>query len=81
MGIKLGSAYKDSITGFQGVAIGRFEYLSGCVRIEIQSMELKDGKPIDSMVFDEQRLTACPSEQPGGPMPDPPSLDSIKTRR
>lgn len=53
-GVKLGCKYRDTVTGYEGVAIGRFEYLSGCVRIELERAD-KDGKP-ESFVFDVQRL-------------------------
>ena len=45
--IKLGSKVRDSITGLEGIATARTEYLYGCVRITITPTELKDGKPVD----------------------------------
>jgi len=71
---KLGDKVKDSITGFDGVAVGRAEYLYGCVRVLVESSELKDGQPIDCW-FDEQRLTDKSNAKAGGPQSTPPSRD------
>jgi len=54
--IKLGSTVKDMISGFEGVAIARSEWLYGCNRIVVESNRLKDGKPTDGQWFDEQRI-------------------------
>ena len=55
--IALGSQVKDIITGLTGVAIARTEWLYGCHRIAIESVDLKkDGKPSDSIWVDEQRV-------------------------
>lgn len=81
--IQLGSTVKDTITGFSGIAVGRSTWLYGCVRIIVQTQELKDGKPIEPQWFDESQLEimAPPSEAilktlakdapPQGPRPDP----------
>lgn len=68
--VKLGEKYRDSITGLEGVATARTEYLYGCVRVVLEAV--KDGKP-EELWFDEQRLTAAPSATSGGPHPAPPS--------
>jgi hypothetical protein len=54
--INLGDKVKDSITGYAGTAIGRTQWLNGCITIGVQSGEIKDGKPAESVWFDEQRL-------------------------
>jgi hypothetical protein len=80
--VKLGSRVKDSITGFQGIAIGRTEWLYGCARIGIQPEKMgKDNKPIEASWFDEQQIVVIkemgPLVQPtssakvGGPQRDP----------
>ena len=57
--IQLGTRVKDILTGLEGVAVARTEWLYGCTRIGIESVDLKkDGKPSDSMWFDEQRVEA-----------------------
>jgi hypothetical protein len=75
---------KDTLSSFEGVAIGRLEYLFGCVRISVQSPELKDGKPIDPIWFDEGQLVEVRQEVPepvvntGGPREAPPSRDPVR---
>jgi len=39
--IKLGDKVKDTITGIQGIAIGRTTWLTGCDRITIQPIPKK----------------------------------------
>lgn len=56
MAIKLGSKVRDTITGLQGTAIARTEWLHGCVRVTVQPNALRDGKPIDTSTFDEPQL-------------------------
>lgn len=83
MAIKLGSKVRDTISGYEGIATARTEYLYGCVRITIESQTLKDGKPVEAAWFDEQRVEVleegAPVVQPtssakaGGPQNDPPS--------
>lgn len=53
---ELGSIAIDKITGFTGVLTSRCEFLTGCNRYCIQPQELKDGKPIDSLYFDEAQI-------------------------
>lgn len=77
--IKLGDVARDSVTGFQGVAIAVCEWLHGCQRITIQPQKLgKDGKPIESQTFDTPQLTlvrraavAAGTRDTGGPRPEP----------
>ena len=54
--VKLGSRVKDWITGFQGIAIGRVEYLYGCSQILIIPETLKEDNVRESKWFDEQRV-------------------------
>ena len=70
--MKLGDKVRDEITGFEGVAVSRTEYLYGCVQIGVQPTGLtENGKPKELEYFDEQRLTE--SEAPvGGPGDHPP---------
>jgi len=53
---KLGVKAKDKITGFEGVITTRCEFLTGCNRYCLQPTELRDGKPIDSLYFDEAQI-------------------------
>lgn len=53
---ELGQRAKDKITGFEGILTARCEFLTGCNRYCIQPTELRDGKPIDSIYFDEAQI-------------------------
>jgi hypothetical protein len=74
--VHLGEEYVDSITGFQGTATARTEYLYGCVRVVLEGVG-KDGTP-EEWVFDEQRLITPAGVSPtltatsGGSRPAPP---------
>ena len=63
--VKLGERYRDTISGFEGVATSRSEYLHGCVRVGLETG--KDGE-LKQEWFDEQRLvrveTGAPVESP-----------------
>jgi hypothetical protein len=76
--IQLGDMVLDSITGFKGVATGRFTFLNGCLRIEVSPTMLKDGKPIEATSFDEQRLTSKSKVEKGGPFDSPPARSTPK---
>jgi hypothetical protein len=54
--IQLGDVVKDRISGFSGVVIGITQWMYGCRRISVQPQELKDGKPIEHVGFDEPQL-------------------------
>jgi hypothetical protein len=78
--VVLGQKYRDTITGFEGTATGRFEYLFGCVRVNLEKG--KDGEAKDCCV-DEQRLVLAETgEAPlatarsGGDRPAPPARPS-----
>ena len=72
--IKLGELVKDRISGFEGIATGKSEYLYGCVRILVEPKKLKDGKPIEGEWIDEQRLTKICKAKVGGPQTDAPKF-------
>lgn len=54
MTIQLGDLCRDRVSGWEGTATGRYEYLNGCVRWQIDGSD-KDGKP-EGYVFDEQQI-------------------------
>lgn len=62
--INLGAKYRDSLTGLEGVAVARVEYLTGCVQIGLTF--LKDGVP-HTEYLDDMRLTDVPLGGAGGP--------------
>ena len=73
--VELGDKVKDTVTGYQGIAIGATTWLHGCRRITVQSQELKDGKPVEAVTFDEPQLTVVKAmnhaakRDTGGPGP------------
>lgn len=75
--IGLGARARDTITGLTGTVISRHEYLNGCVRLALQPMEVKDGKPVEPSVFDIEQLelvTEAPARETkptGGPHDEP----------
>lgn len=76
--VQLGDKVKDAVTGFTGIAVGRSEWLNGCVRIAVQSDKLKDGLPTESHWIDEPQLSVIKAgvvsaqrAPNGGPRPDP----------
>lgn len=54
--VQLGSTARDMVTGFVGVVAARTMWLTGCATVELVSKELKDGVPLKSQWFDENRL-------------------------
>lgn len=78
--IKLGDKVRDRITGMEGVALGRTQWLYGCVRIAVQATVLKDGVSQAMEWIDEPQLEslgASPAAErseegdPAGPRADP----------
>ncbi len=77
---ELGQVLKDIITGFEGVAVARTQYHTGCVRYSLQSQKLtKEGATKTWDDFDEITLVATKKKsiclakkevkikKPGGP--------------
>ena len=62
MKIELGQTYRDKVSGWQGVATARYEYLNGCVRYQIDGQD-QDGLP-KGFVFDEVQLVEPIMGQP-----------------
>lgn len=53
----IGRPARDQITGFEGLVLGRTEYLTGCAQFYLQPQTLDDkGEPREGRWFDEQRL-------------------------
>lgn len=84
--VNLGDKVRHKVTGLEGIAIGRTDYLFGCVHVCVQPQVIKDGKPADAFWTDESGLAVIeagavkreepePAERPGGPMlgPTPPT--------
>lgn len=71
--LKLGERVKDKITGFEGVAVARCEYLNGCISIQVQPTELKDGNMVKPAWIDETQLAKSKAKV-GGPQERPPAI-------
>lgn len=54
--IKLGQKVRDTITGFEGIAIVEARYLNGCVQFCVKPTSLEKGKTIEGEYFDEGQL-------------------------
>jgi hypothetical protein len=82
--IKLGDLCRDTVTQFEGVAIARTEYISGCARVSLQPAVGKDGKLAEQGHFDEpmlkvvkaQQVASLPSNR-GGPRPAPSQRSAV----
>jgi hypothetical protein len=84
--MKLGDIVRDKISGFTGTVIADTMWIYGCRRLTVQSHELKDGRPLESVTFDAQQLemvnhgAQAPAESvavTGGPRPHP-EVDVMK---
>lgn len=69
MKIKLGNRYRDSVSGWEGTATARYDYMNGCTRIELAAKD-KDGAPV-SYVFDIEQMVVvdAPPVQRSAPSP------------
>ncbi len=74
--INLGDKVKDVITGFEGMAVAKIEYINGCIRYEVKPDKLKDSKTVESEWIDIQQLKVVKAgafkpiqrqNPPGGP--------------
>ena len=54
--IKLGATYKDVITDFTGIAVGKVQYFTGCEQILLVPKMKEDGKRPEGEWFDVDRL-------------------------
>lgn len=75
--IQLGELYRDTTSGFEGVAIAQHRYLHGCTRITLQTMPTPG--EIKEVTFDAPALELADtrelvsSSRTGGPRASPPS--------
>lgn len=79
--IELGLKAKDKITGFQGIIIGRAEYLTGCTQYGVCPKAKEGEKTLGTEWFDEGRIEITgdgvtvkdvAADQNGGPNRDSP---------
>ena len=80
--IALGDKVRDTLTGFEGIAVARANFLYGCERICIQPFGLHEGKIIEGQYVDEagvelvEKGVILPAanqtqKRPAGPRPAP----------
>ena len=63
MVVKMGDLVKDSVSGFEGIAVAEHRYLNGCTRITVQPKVDKEGKLPESCTFDEPQLLVMKFEK------------------
>jgi hypothetical protein len=78
---QLGNVLRDRITGFEGIATARVEYLNGCIQFCLKRKIGADGKMPEAEYIDSQQLEfvgdglAVVQTATGGVMPDTPPTD------
>jgi len=66
--IKLGDKIRDKITGLEGIATSKVEFLNGCVQYSIQPQGLtKDGTPKEPDFVDDQQIEIIKPPKPEKP--------------
>lgn len=73
--IKLGDRVRDWVTGLEGIATARVEYLGGCIQYCVQPKVGKEGKMMESHCFDVGRLEVI--DNPDDPDSRDPDSDSL----
>ncbi len=64
MKVKLGNTYRDSISGYEGVAVCRSVYLYGCERVLLVANKLKtDGDFLSDFWLDEAQLVSVQAKK------------------
>lgn len=72
---KLGDKLKDLVSGMEGIAVSRIEYLNGCIQYGIALNTGKNKIPEDCRYFDENQLKRVGAglnikkKDTGGPSP------------
>lgn len=76
--IQMGNKAKCIVTGFEGIATGRSEYLNGCVQWCLTPKAKKDGSVPEARWIDEGQIEVITGgvkvrpKNTGGPQPSPP---------
>jgi hypothetical protein len=52
--LELGKKYRDTVSGWEGIATCQLKYMNGCVRYDLEGSD-KDGQP-KGFVFDGEQL-------------------------
>ena len=76
---RLGAKARDTVTGFEGIIIGRNEWLNGCVQYALKPKVNDKGEIIEAEWIDEQQIEMVRTdpvtkrlEKTGGPQKDAP---------
>lgn len=68
--VQLGQKCRDVVTGFEGLCMGKAQYLTGCNQVLLVPQRLSaEGKRLDGEWLDEQRVAVVGGEileLPGG---------------
>lgn len=78
MKIGLGNKVRDKVTGFEGIATARIEYINKCVQFCVKPKVKEDGKMPDGEYIDVDELEivdegiAIEAKPAGGPQRDCP---------
>lgn len=76
MEVKIGDRVRCKVTGFEGIAYGRYECITGCIRFDVHPPAV-DGKKPDSEWVDDTCLEVVDMQavaltvklaEPAGPM-------------
>ena len=76
--IELGNKVRDLVTGFEGIATARIEYINGCIQYCVKPKISEDGKMVDGEYLDEGQIefvdkgVVMESTPSGGPQADCP---------
>ena len=54
--ITLGNKVRDKVTGMEGIAVSRVEYLNGCIQYAVQPPYKKGSAEMPSWNIDEEQL-------------------------
>lgn len=81
MRIELGDKVRDVVTGFEGIAIGEHQWLTGCRSISVQPGKIsEDGKLSEATGFDEHRLQIIQKSAVKMPSAEAPPASAIATK-
>jgi len=75
--VKLGAEYRDRVTGFKGICIGKTDWLNGCATVGLKAKVDKEGKEREALWVDVQQIEFVKnvlnegSKATGGPKPTP----------
>lgn len=80
--IELGNRVRDMATGFEGIALSKIDYLTGCTQIGVAAQAKPDATDISTFYIDRDRLEFVDEgiaskykvKNPGGPVVSSKSL-------